>query len=149
MVEVEVRCFARQVVAPNSLSGVNRPEAVVLFWSRNMRLIPSKSLMDVHIMSSMDGTGLVNISSRLQMPYPACINAEKIVLIPQGSAMTGSSCLPARDAIACLCRLRLLLAPRPLTILSHLCDMGYMMSLVVHNATSRTQQLLRVTSLLV
>ena len=46
MVEVEVRCFARQVVAPNSLSGVNRPEAVVLLWSRNMRLLPDQQIAD-------------------------------------------------------------------------------------------------------
>ena len=82
MVEVEVRCFARQVVAPNSLSGVNRPEAVVLLWSRNMRLIPDQQIADGCPHHVIDGTGLINISSRLQMPYPACINAEKNSIDP-------------------------------------------------------------------
>ena len=46
MVAVEVGCFAWQVVAPNSLSGVNRPEAVVLLWSRNTRLILDQQIAD-------------------------------------------------------------------------------------------------------
>ena len=125
MVEMEVRCFTRQVVTSDCLRRVDGFKVIVLLRSRNMRLISDQQVADGCSHHVIDGTGLINISSRLQMPYPACISAEKNTIDPAGiSTMTGSNCLPARDDVVCLCRLRLLFAPSLFTILSHLCDMG-------------------------